>query len=230
MLRCRTTKVVHGKGSLLRPRCRATTNASRTCLPARLDVRTSRANTATVHGRRSSRRGTKWYHHGVGRTGTCLDRPARRRRVWLADLAALYARARLLSTTAIPPASPGSTAATAGAARFYHVRRGRDADDVLLFACNFTPIPCQIVPHRRTARGLLGRGAELDAADATAARRRQSRRRAQRGRRVSGHPQSIVVELPPLGWWCSGSRRLRSRNLLRRRSRRGRCAECRSRG
>ena len=141
----------------------------------------------------------EWYHE-VGLDWDLLERPAHAGvERWLADLNALYARERALHELDCDPAgfawidcndSEGSTLS--------FVRRGRDADDVLLFACNFTPIPR---PSYRIGVPRAGFWAEVlnsDAADYGGSGVGNLGGVQSADVACHGHAQSIVVELPPL--------------------------------
>ena len=141
----------------------------------------------------------EWYHE-VGLDWDLLDRPAHAGvERWVADLNALYARERALHELDCDPAgfswidcndSEGSTLS--------FVRRGRDADDVLLFACNFTPIPR---PSYRIGVPRAGFWAEVlnsDAADYGGSGVGNLGGVHSADVACHGHGQSVVVELPPL--------------------------------
>ena len=141
----------------------------------------------------------EWYHE-VGLDWDLLERPAHAGvERWLADLNALYARERALHELDCDPAgfawidcndSEGSTLS--------FVRRGRDADDVLLFACNFTPIPR---PSYRIGVPRAGFWAEVlnsDAADYGGSGVGNLGGVHSGDVACHGHPQSITIELPPL--------------------------------
>ena len=141
----------------------------------------------------------EWYHE-VGLDWDLLERPAHAGvERWLADLNALYARERALHELDCDPAgfawidcndSEGSTLS--------FVRRGRDADDVLLFACNFTPIPR---PSYRIGVPRAGFWAEVlnsDAADYGGSGVGNLGGVHSADVACHGHGQSVVVELPPL--------------------------------
>ena len=142
----------------------------------------------------------EWYHE-VGLDWDLLERPAHAGvERWLADLNALYARERALHELDCDPAgfawidcndSEGSTLS--------FVRRGRDADDVLLFACNFTPIPR---PSYRIGVPRAGFWAEVlnsDAADYGGSGVGNLGGVHSGDVACHGHAQSIVVTLSPLG-------------------------------
>jgi 1,4-alpha-glucan branching enzyme len=141
----------------------------------------------------------EWYHE-VGLDWDLLERPAHAGvDRWLADLNALYARERALHELDCDPAgfawidcndSENSTLS--------FLRRGRDADDVLLFAFNFTPIPR---PSYRIGVPRAGFWAEVlnsDAADYGGSGVGNLGGVHSADLAWHGHAQSITIELPPL--------------------------------
>lgn len=141
----------------------------------------------------------EWYHE-VGLDWDLLDRPAHAGvERWLADLNALYARERALHELDCDPEgfrwidcndSEGSTLS--------FLRRGRDAGDVLLFACNFTPIPRSAYRIGVPRAGYWAEVLNSDAADYGGSGVGNLGGVQTADAACHGHPQSITIELPPL--------------------------------
>ena len=119
---------------------------------------------------------------------------------WVADLNATYAREPALHELDCDPAgfawidcndSENSTLS--------FLRRARDADDVIVLACNFTPVPRSGyrvgVPHAGRWREVLN----SDASDYGGSGTGNLGGVASDATAWHGHPQSIAITLPPLG-------------------------------
>jgi 1,4-alpha-glucan branching enzyme len=118
---------------------------------------------------------------------------------WVADLNALYARERALHELDCDPAgfawidcndSENSTLS--------FLRRGREADDVLLFACNFTPVPRHAYRIGVPRAGFWSEVLNSDASDYGGSGVGNLGGVHSDGRPCHGHPQSIAIELPPV--------------------------------
>ncbi|MBY0277604.1 1,4-alpha-glucan branching protein GlgB [Candidatus Binatia bacterium] len=141
----------------------------------------------------------EWYHE-VGLDWDLLDRPAHAGvERWLADLNALYASERALHELDCDPAgfawidcndSEGSTLS--------FVRRGRDAGDLLLFACNFTPVPRSAYRIGVPRAGFWAEVLNSDAADYGGSGVGNMGGVQSEDVAWHGHAQSIAIELPPL--------------------------------
>ena len=79
------------------------------------------------------------------------------------------------------------------------VRFARNREDFMVFACNFTPVPRERLPHRRAEGRPLPRNLQHRLGDV---RRLQHGQRRSRDRpkisRHHGRPASLNVTLPPL--------------------------------
>ena len=191
-------EVVHGKGSLLRK------------MPG--DEWQRFANLRLLLGWMFGQPGKKllfmgaelatwneWYHE-VGLDWDLLERPPHAGvERWLADLNALYAREPALHELDCDPAgfawidcndSEGSTVS--------FLRRARDADDALLFACNFTPIPRHAYRIGVPRAGFWAEVLNGDATEYGGSGIGNLGGVSSENVACHGHAQSVVIALPPL--------------------------------
>ena len=136
-------EVVHGKGSLLRRRCPGDD------WQKRANLRLLYGYHGRSQGRSSSSWEARWRSDPSGTTRARLEWELREPSLTArpcgagsrTSTAPTASRPRCTSSTAIPPASSGSTRTTRRTARSAYLRHGHDPEHVVLVAANFTPVP-----------------------------------------------------------------------------------------